>query len=243
MKRVVLRRGCLALPLLSLLCGATASAQSSPPSAASDSDTPAAQTSAPPASETTQTPAPPDAPLTPWRALQTDERSREELTPTRRHHGDPAGSLGWEIVGALIPTVTGVTLMVASFGSGSGGGHVPSFRVNPALLSFSAVLMLAGPPTGVAIAGSVTGGTGSAGYAFLGALAGLPLSLPGIAIGSIVGYRMSADDEDDRNASHCTIKPMIERHELAPLLRGNVRTTTRLGLYFGCNLGFTRYRS
>jgi hypothetical protein len=242
MKRAVLRPGCLALLLLSLLGGATASAQSSPPSAASDSDTGAAQTSASPPSETTQTPAPPDAPLTPWRALQMDERSGVELTTARRRHGDPAGSLGWEIVGAVIPSLTGVALMVASFDSGSGGGHVPSFRVNLALLSFSALITLAGPPAGVAIAGSVTGGTGGAGYAFLGALAGLPLSLPGIVIGSIIGYRVSADDEGDRDESHCMIRPMIARHELELLPRGNVRTTTRVGLYFGCGLGFTRHR-
>jgi hypothetical protein len=132
--------------------------------------------------------------------------------------------------------------MVTAFDSGSGGGHVPAFRVNFALLYFSALMTLAGPPTGVAIAGGMTGGTGGAGYAFLGALAGLPLSLPGIVIGSIMGYRMSADDEPDRAESHCKVKPMVERYELERLPRETVRTTTRLGLYFGCSLGVTPHR-
>ena len=47
---------------------------------------------------------------------------------------------------------------------------------------------------GAALAGNATGGRGSVGYAYLGSAAGLPLSLPGMVGGAVIGYRLSAED-------------------------------------------------
>lgn len=166
------------LPLLAAcacwLLAAAAGAQTPPPSAA---------------------PAAPVAPVTPWRAALEREKAREEPpAPAGEPGADPAGALGWEIVGGVIPTVAGFTLIVASLSSPHSGGHVPAFEVNPPVLALGAFLTLAGPPIGVIIAGDASGGTGSAGFTFLGAFGGLILGAPGIVIGSIIGYRMSADD-------------------------------------------------
>jgi hypothetical protein len=129
----------------------------------------------------------------------------------RTETADLAGDLGWEVVGALTPVVGGVVLWIIAF-EGSGFIFAPP-RYFPLL--GGALLMTVGPPIGVAIAGSATGGTGGAGYAFLGALTGAPLSVFGIMIGSIVAYRLSADDEPDQAVSHWALTPVIAKHELS----------------------------
>jgi hypothetical protein len=120
----------------------------------------------------------------------------------------------------MIPLVTGVGLVILSLDPGH-GGHVPSFRVNTPMFSIGVLLAAFGPPGGVAIAGNASGGTGTAGYAYLGALAGLPLSVPGILIGSIVGYRLSADDEPAKPAQ-CVWQPILTRDQIALQVSGRL---------------------
>ena len=189
------------LPLLAAsacwLLAAAAGAQTPPPSAA---------------------PAPLAAPVTPWRAaLERQEAPEEPPAPAGERGADPAGALGWEIVGGVVPTVAGFTLIVASLADPHSGGHVPTFRVNLPVLALGAVLTLAGPPIGVIIAGDASGGTGSAGFTFLGAFGGLILGAPGIVIGSIIGYRLSADDVAKRTPSRtqaARLVPILGRHEV-----------------------------
>lgn len=150
-----------------------------------------------------------------WRALERDEPAAAEISttaPKRKRDGDPAGSRGWEIVGGTLPAVAGIALIFTSLGRSSSGSHVPSFRADLTLLSFGAMLSMLGPPIGVAISGHATGGTGSVGYTFLGALCGAFLSVPGIVIGSIVGYRVSADDEPATDQA--TLMPILNRYEI-----------------------------
>ena len=82
-------------------------------------------------------------------------------------------------------------------------------------------MTLAGPPIGVIISGDAIGGTGSAGFTFLGAFGGLILGVPGIVIGSIIGYRLSADDIAKQTASgdevaepRASFVPILGRHEV-----------------------------
>jgi hypothetical protein len=205
---------------LVLACAATASAQTTEPSTTwtSDAQSPPPQVpegtqprAAPAATQQQADPASvqPKAATTAWESL---EDPKPLSAPRKRTTAsDPAGSLGWEIFGGLAPLLPSALLLVAAFpsptGHGSSGGGI-----NLPLLSFSVMLLVLGPPTGVAIAGSATGSTAGAGYAYLGAAAGLVLSFPGILIGSIVGYRLSADDEED---TKCTLTPVINRHEIA----------------------------
>lgn len=114
-------------------------------------------------------------------------------TTQQRPTADPRGALGWEIVGGVSPAVSGITLVMMAMRGGGGGGHVPSFRFNTPMLVFGALMTVLGPAAGVSIAGSATGGRGSMGYAYLGTAAGLPLSLPGMIGGAVIGYRLSAE--------------------------------------------------
>jgi hypothetical protein len=189
---------------------APATTQTQPAPATTQTQPAPATTQTQPAPATTQTQPGLSAPLTPWRALE-DPKKRSAF-PKRTDTGDPAGSLGWEIFGSVAPTVVAGMLLVAALEPGSSGHAVPFGGVNTPFLYLSVVLLTLGPPTGVAIAGSATGATSSAWFAYLGALAGLALSIPGIAIGSIVGYRLSADEDDDTRG---TLSPVISRHEVA----------------------------
>jgi hypothetical protein len=124
------------------------------------------------------------------------------------------GSLGWEIVGGVIPAVAGVALVVASLDAPSQRGTlVPTLDPTVAHTSFGVVMALIGPAIGVAAAGNSTGGTGRTSYTFLGTLGGSCLSVPGVVIGSIFGYRASADD--DRNDLRSSLTPVIQRDEIS----------------------------
>jgi len=192
----------------------------------SDSQTPrpqapaAAQPQAAPAAAQPQADASslqPRAATTAWESLE--ESKPLSVPPKRVKARDPAGSLGWEIIGGLAPLVPSALLLVAAFRPSATGHGVSGRGINLPLLSLGMTLLVIGPPTGVAIAGSATGSTAGAGYAYLGAAAGLLLGFPGILIGSIVGYRLSADDEEDAN---CTLTPIINRHEVALQLSGRL---------------------
>ncbi|HKP63913.1 MAG TPA: hypothetical protein VJV78_44570 [Polyangiales bacterium] len=201
------------LPLLAAgaawLLAAAASAQTPPPSAAASEDA-----------------APPTAPILPWRAALEREKAPEEPpAPPAEPGADPAGALGWEIVGGLVPSVAGVALIYASLTTvhphRDRGGDSPTFDVNLPELSLGAVLTLAGPPIGVIISGDASGGTGSAGFTFLGAFGGLILGVPGIMIGSIIGYRLSAADvvkqapsRDKAAEPSARLVPILGRHEV-----------------------------
>lgn len=214
------RRHRLDLPLAAaMMYGALAAgsgaAQSPQPSAASAAPRAPAATTPTAATTPPAATAPPcDCRLNSWRSLERDEPQTLQLAPKPKPRGDPAGSLGWEIAGGVLPAVAGVALVAASLASGprSSGGHVPTFHADMPLLTLGALLTLFGPPAGVAIAGNATGGTGGAGYAFLGALGGLVLSLPGIVVGSIVGYRLSADD--DPAEAQAMLTPILTQRQI-----------------------------
>lgn len=215
---------------LVLACAAIARAQTTEPATTWTSDTQRARTQAP---EPTQPQAAPAAaqqqadaaPLQP-RAATTAWESLEEPEPVsaprkRTKWGDPAGSLGWEIIGGLAPLVPSALILVAALSPSTTGHGVSGRGINLPLLSFGMTLLVLGPPTGVVIAGSATGSTAGAGYAYLGAAAGIVLGFPGIVVGSIVGYRLSADDEAEEDTK-CTLTPIINRHEIALQLTGRL---------------------
>lgn len=185
------RARCKLLPLLAAVaCWAvsgTGGAQAAPPSAAT---------------ETGAEPTPDQGSL----ELETSPDSR----PHRRYS---PGSLAWEIAGGVIPAVAGVALVVASIEQPSPGIHVPALDPSVAHTSFGVVMSLFGPAVGVAIAGNATGGTGRSDYTFVGTLGGTCWSVPGIVIGSILGYRVSADD--DASDLRSSLTPVIQRHEVS----------------------------
>jgi hypothetical protein len=182
---------------------AAASAQDAPPSAVPPSG--AAQPASPGADSSRRSP---------WRALDRDVAldSEKPPSPPPQDTPDSAGSLVWEIAGGTLPVVAGVALFYTGLRAHGPGGHVPTFGGNIAQLSIGVLLCVVGPPIGVTVAGNATGGTGRVGFTFLGALGGAILSLPGVVIGSIIGYRASADEEPPR--SHATLAPVVGRDEV-----------------------------
>jgi hypothetical protein len=105
---------------------------------------------------------------------------------------DPNGALGWEIAGAVIGSLIAGSVVVAGFTLGVNAQRCVLGCT--ALLATGAIALFVAPALGVTIAGEASGGQGGFGYALLGELAGVLLSLPGMIAGAIIGYRMSAPD-------------------------------------------------
>ncbi|HKU41758.1 MAG TPA: hypothetical protein VJR89_26555 [Polyangiales bacterium] len=151
-------------------------------------------------------PAPPSAaePQRRW-VMPAPEAEAEREAPAPIDDVDLAGNVWAEIGGGVLGVlvggaalVGGVFLAVNSGDGTCGGACVP-------LLVAGSIGVFVGPALGVTLAGDATGGQGNFGAALLGTLPGVLLSLPGLVIGAVAGYRISAPDKPAPRAAGASV--------------------------------------